>query len=307
MTIRRLLNYWFGKKRSGFYVFLGFVSATVYFTGLMLQSSESPALSALLKQAGFLSFPGIILAFFIHLNLHAGHWFLEHFKDTDHLPKKQIMLVNSFCMTLFLGSALVSLPALALCLDPLWQAIGRWFSNRTALDKAVYPPIYMESQPMDTPDLSALLGEPKPTALWISFLDKIMRAAGAVIILFLIALAIRSLLLRIWAWITKPRFFDDDEKIYLKPAWSLPLSPQISPEKGGKGFRLSYDEKIRQKYRRKILSLSRKKKHPPAPSASPTELEQAVELCHPTLHRLYEKARYSENGCTKTDWEMLSK
>jgi len=307
MTIRRLLNYWLSKKRHGFYVFWGLAAAAIYFVGVMVRPSGSEALSLLLERAGFLAFLGIVLAFFIHLNLHASHWFLKHFKEVDHLPRKQIMLVNSFCMTLFLSLALMTLPAAALCMESLWQAIGRWFSSRAAMDKAVYPAEYMASGSMDTPDLSALLEEARPTARWISLFDKLIGTAGGLIAILLIILAIRSVFCRIWAWITKPRHFDNDEKIYLTPVWFPSSSPKPQPHQKRKGFRLSYDEKIRQKYRRKILSLYAKKKQTPALSASPTELEHSAGLCHPTLHGLYEKARYSRDGCTKADWQALGR
>ena len=99
MTIRKLLNFWFGKNRSGFYVFLGIAAACAYLAGIALERSENQALAQTLKQAGYFSFLAIAPAYFIHWNLHAAHWFLDHFKDTDHLPQKQISLVNSFSMT----------------------------------------------------------------------------------------------------------------------------------------------------------------------------------------------------------------
>lgn len=88
MTIRKLLNFWFGKNRSGFYVFLGIAAACAYLAGIALERSENQALAQTLKQAGYFSFLAIAPAYFIHWNLHAAHWFLDHFKDTDHLPKK---------------------------------------------------------------------------------------------------------------------------------------------------------------------------------------------------------------------------
>lgn len=306
MTIRKLLNYWFGKKRSGLYACLGLAAAASYLAGNMLPASKAGALPPVLKRIGFLSFLGVILAFFIHLNLHAVHRFLEQFKDTDRLPQKQIGLVNSFCITVFLTLALALLPGTAFCLEPLWHAIGAWLSGRTDLNKALSPALPMETQPINTPDPSALLGEARPTLPWIALLDKLLRTAGALILGFLMILAVRRLLLAIWAWITRPRHFDGDEKIYLTPTLSLFASLKPGKDKKGKGSRLSYDKRIRQKYRRKILSLSAKKKRSPAQSASPSELELAVGLNNPILHQLYEKARYSENGCDKTDWQLLS-
>ncbi len=309
MTIRKLLNFWFGKNRSGFYVFLGIAAACAYLAGIALERSENQALAQTLKQAGYFSFLAIAPAYFIHWNLHAAHWFLDHFKDTDHLPKKQISLVNSFSMTIFLTLTLGALPLSAFCLNPLWQIIARWFAAKTSLDKAVYPALHMEVEPVQAPDLSALFGEAKPTPPWILLLDRLFRAVGTLALGLLMILALICLLGRLWAWITKPRHFDGDEKIYLTPTWSLTGSPKAVPkkQKKKKGLRQSYDRKIRHLYRREILSRYSKKKQTPALSASPKELEQAVGLSRPALHTLYEKARYSQNGCAKADWEALSR
>ena len=304
MTIRMLLNYWIGKKRSGFYVFLGFCASSVYLAGFLIQSRQ-PRLSLVFKRSGFLALLVIIPLIFIHRNLHALHWFLEHFKDTDRLPKKQIALVNSFCMTLFLTVAFGALPAAAFFFDPLWQAIGRWFASRTSLDKAVYPALYMESTPIAPPDLSGILGEPKPPAPWIVLLDKIVRAAGSLLILFLALLAVRILLLKAWAWITKPRNFDSDEKVCLTPVWTLPSEKQPAKRRLVSSLFGSYDEKIRQKYRREILILARKKRRRLSAASSPRQLEEAVGLADDPLHRLYEKARYSREKCTRNDWDSL--
>lgn len=309
MTTRKLLNFWYGKNRSGFYVFLGIAAACTNLTGIALDSPETQALSRTLQRAGYFSFLVIVPACFIHWNLHAVHWFLDHFKDTDHLPKKQISLVNSFSMTIFLTLTLGALPLSAFCLKPLWQIIARWFADKTSLDKAVYPALHMEMEPVQAPDLSALFGEAKPTPPWLLLLDRLFRAVGTLILGLLMILALIYLLGRLWSWITKPRHFDSDEKIYLTPTWSLTGSPKAAQikQKKRKGLRQSYDRKIRHLYRREILSRYSKKKQTPALSASPEELEQAVGLSRPALHTLYEKARYSQNGCARADWEVLSR
>lgn len=66
-------------------------------------------------------------------------------------------------MTIFLTLTLGALPLSAFCLNPLWQIIARWFAAKTSLDKAVYPALHMEVEPVQAPDLSALFGEAKPT------------------------------------------------------------------------------------------------------------------------------------------------
>lgn len=308
MIIRKLLNYWFSKKRSDFYIWMAILSVGMYAAGAVLRSGRSPALSSFLEQTGFLSFLLVLLALFIHLNLHANHWFLDHFQETDHLPVRQISHVNSFCMTLFLCLSLLAFLGAAYGLEPFWQMIGRFLADRRILDEAVYPALEMEKGPaMEAPDLSAFLGEPKPTPVWMEALDRILRILVTVFLAVLVLLAIRSLLRQVWAWITKPRHFDGDEKIYLTPTWALPSGQKKAALHRSIGRLRTYDDKIRQLYRRNILVLSRQKKISPPKSASPSELEQAVGLEHRTLHELYEKARYSQKACTRAEWESLSR
>lgn len=305
MTIRGLLNYWFGKKRSGFYIFWGLVFGACHFAGIMLRSSVSQTLSRTLEWGGMAGFLINVLVFFVHMNLHALHWFLGHFKDMDQVPRKQINLVNSFCVTLFLTFCLGVLPGAAWGLEPLWKAIGQWFSRHTSLEQAVYPALNMEAEPMDTPDLSALLGEVKPTPQWLQTLDELLRTLAYVLLIVLGLLAIRGLCRGVWRWITKPRQFDGDEKIYLTPSWSLPSGRKDPDRKKVSLPSRSYSQRIRRYYQKRLLALSRKKKTPLSSWASPKELEQAVGLEQETLHQIYEKARYGKEECGKGDWEKV--
>lgn len=303
MTIQKLLNYWLGKKREGFFLFWGFVSAAAYFGGTMVWASKSPGLSAALTWTGLFGFLVDAAAFFIHMNLHSCHWFLEHFQDTDHLPRKQIGLVNSFCMTLFLGICLVALPGAAWGLEPVWQALRRWFAGRAALDQAVYPALHMEPEREPGPDLAVLLGEAKPTPQWILMLDEALRVLGYVMLAVLVFLLIRSLCRGVWRWITKPRQFDSDEKIYLTPSWPLvrgrkrlvPKEFSLSPR--------SYNHRIRRLYQKEVLALARKNKAALSPSSSPRELEKAVGMERKGLHQMYEKARYGKEECGRDEWD----
>lgn len=63
---------------------------------------------------------------------------------------------------------------------------------------------------------------------------------------------------------------------------------------------------VRRIYIKTILK-AKKKKQTLSASHTPSELEQSVQLPdNPDtglLHRLYEKARYSQNGCSKEDWD----
>ena len=133
----------------------------------------------------------------------------------------------------------------------------------------------------------------------------------AVVLLFLLAvLVLRQIARSIWKFFTKPRQFDDDEKIYLKPSLRLDSEFQES------GIRHAFswlpartpDEKIRRLYRQRILKHFSQKAAGILPRwASPSELEKTCGIDQPSLHELYEKARYGNVPCTKEDLEQLKK
>ncbi len=304
MIIRRLLNCWFRKMRTGFYVSAVCLSAGAYFIGAMVRSESGPV-APFLTQAGFAGFLLTALFFFIHLNLHACHWFLDHFRDTDHLPTRQISHVNSFCMTLFLCLCLGAMPAAAWSLEPLWQSLYRWFADFEHPGQIPFPEPDTGTGFSQSPDLSRLLGEPRPTPAWIVIADRIFRVMGYILILLFVVLVCYRLCRQFWTWITRPRFFDSDEKIYLTPTWSLGSDKKKAGPKPAGWFSRSYSEKIRRRYRREILTLSRKKKLTLPPSASPSQLEETAGLNHKVLHRLYEKARYGPEECTRQEWEEI--
>ena len=311
---RKWVNYWFHKQRNVFYNGLIVLSVLIYLAGLAVAEyelgSDWTVLSPRLKGIGFSTLLLVLLLILIHRNLHGLHQFLDLFRQADHLPKKQIAYVNSFCMTIFLSLTFLMAAIISPSLDPLWAAIVSWFQG-------VFEPVELEPVPMEpmaktgpsTQELLELLGEPKPTPAWIKVAEKIFLVVGWLLVAFLLLLVLRSMLRSIWGWITKPRQFDDDEKIYLKPV--LFLSGEDQPKKAAdkepRGLRqyFSYNSRIRRLYRREILS-RHKKGSSPQQWASPQELETDVRLTDPSLHEIYEKARYGHSPCTQEDWNILN-
>lgn len=308
MTIRKLLNYWFGRKRDSFYLFWAFVFAALYLSGIGVNAYGSPSLARILKAAGFAGFVLIILLLFVHINLYASHEFLKLFQKQGHFPKKQIQHVNSFCMKVFLGVAAVFMFGLPLLLEPLWPAIASWFSNLRQPDSPPLPPQAPEVEAAPRPDFAALFGETPPPPAWMKIADQALNLLGAALAIAVCLFLLRAACLYVWNWLKKPRHFDDDEKIYLRPTLLMPAQKKTRSREQGLPYQLSYSGKIRRHYRRKILSQGRrfsKTSLPPA-WASPQELEEASDIEDSTLHQIYEKARYSRQGGDETDWKRLS-
>jgi hypothetical protein len=144
----------------------------------------------------------------------------------------------------------------------------------------------------------------------MELIDQMLEILGYVMVICVVFFFLRIALLSVWKWITRPRQFDDDEKIYLKPTLSLfgeRKAPSQETTERGIRYHFSYNGRIRRFYRKQILSGYQKSHHKMLPSswASPRELELSSGLEDPELHRLYEKARYCREECTEDDWKSL--
>ena len=296
------------KKRDGFYLFLAFLLAAVYVAGRLIENYGYDSQSAILKSASFTGFLFLAVMVLIHLNLHASHEFLKLFRNQDHFPQKQMEHVNSFCMTVFLGITLFFMTALSLLLEPLWPVIRQWFAS---LKHPVQPqppvPEEIGPAPSETFDLSAVFGEPAPPPAWMKIVDRLFTVIGYALIAAIGLFLLRAMFLSIWNWITRPRQFDDDEKIYLKPTLSMAGEKASEPREKEFFYFLSYNGRIRRYYRKKILIQQKKQKKTVPPAwASPAELEKTSGIEDQTLHQIYEKARYSRQGGDEADWKRLS-
>lgn len=315
MTIRKFLNYWFGKTREGFYFFLALLLVLCYLSALVIEEYQLTSRAGILPgQLKAVSFAGTLLLSLLvlaHSNLHACHEFLHLFQKQGHLPRKQIEHVNSFCMTVFLAFSLLCMVLFALFLDPLWSVFLTWFRNLSHPVSQPAPPAKMEHfEAFQAPDLTKLLAEASAPPAWMEVLNHMFEILGYILVILVLCFLFRTVCLMVWHWITKPRHFDDDEKIYLRPTVLLPADkPQKSPEHREQGIRyyLSYNGKIRRLYRKRILSHSRNVSADMAHFfwASPSELEHVSGLEDQELHQLYEKARYGPEECTESDWKKL--
>ena len=97
---------------------------------------------------------------------------------------------------------------------------------------------------------------------------------------------------------------DTDEAVFLSQERtdnSVRLFPRTKA-----GARLSVNQQIRKRYRKIILRATKGKPHT---WRTPSELEQQAALSEDTaiqtLHDIYEKARYSKEGCRQEDLERL--
>lgn len=310
MIIRKLLNYWFSKKRDNFYLFLAVLFIGLYGAGICVKLYDLDSLSQILKASGFAGFLFVMVLVLVHMNLHANHEFLKLFQNQSHFPQKQIEHVNSFCMTVFLGITILSMIALALFMELLWGVIKSWFSGLSQIlpTQSIVLPDETAHKVPPGPDLASIFGTSAPPPAWMELIDQLFSIVGYLVVIGVCFSFLRIICLSVWNWITKPRHFDEDEKIYLRPTLFMSAEKKPSRQTQGLAYQLSYSGKIRRYYRKKILSRHRKaSKHALPPVwASPQELEKASGMEDRTLHEIYEKARYSRQGGDENDWKRIS-
>ncbi len=313
---RKWFNYWISRDRTNFYGALAGFLVLFYLLGAFMVRYGAPESGARFKLAGFVGFLTLVVVYIVHKNLNSYYRFLDLFKDTDHMPLKQISYVNSFCMTVFLIAALIGIVVTAYAMEPLWRAIAEWFANRPVTEVPEMPIDYTPTPPpTPNPDMQALLGEvqnPGPPPAWVAVLSAIVEYGAMLLVLVLCFYGIRKGAGKVWEFVTRPRHFDEDEKIYLKPTLDILAhlsspEPEQAPQKKGLRYFLSYEARIRRYYKKQILTGRKQQKCIGLPGewASPRELEQSAGLEDAVLHRLYEKARYSHAECTEEDWRVL--
>ena len=311
MSIRKLMNYWFQKSRDGFYIFFGILAAGLYALGTALgHYFQESALSWSLKLSASILAIFLGLLYLVHENLHSLHGFWDMFHQTDHFPEKQLAHVNAFCMTVFLLISALILSVVPPLFDPLWAWIWRGLQYLTRTSSSA--PVEMEqttSTTLNQPDLLPSLAEQAGEApAWMKFLDQILGVLAVFLLLLLAVLVLRQIARSIWKFFTKPRHFDDDEKIYLKPSLHLDSNAPKTGFRRAMAFlpARTPGEKIRRLYRQRILKHFSQKAAGILPHwASPSELEETCGMDQPALHELYEKARYGNVPCTKEDLEQL--
>ncbi len=311
MSIRKLMNYWFQKSRDGFYIFFGILAAGLYALGTALgHYFQESALSWSLKLSASILAIFLGLLYLVHENLHSLHGFWDMFHQTDHFPEKQLSHVNAFCMTVFLLISVLVLSVVPPLFDPLWVWIWRGLQYLTRTSSSA--PVEMEqttSTTLNQPDLLPSLAEQAGEApAWMKFLDQILGVLAVFLLLLLAVLVLRQIARSIWKFFTKPRHFDDDEKIYLKPSLHLDSNAPKTGFRRAMAFlpARTPGEKIRRLYRQRILKHFSQKAAGILPRwASPSELEETCGMDQPALHELYEKARYGNVPCTKEDLKDL--
>ncbi len=303
MTRSRIINWWIARKLDSFHICLAAGGGFACLAGIL---TERPALA----KGGGIFLLILAVVFLLHENLHRFWDYLENHQDLDRLPAGQMKRVNGFLLCCFLAVFLI-LVFLAGFFP--WQAAGELLLSGV---RAVFRflasllPESTEEYTMTqggTGELFASMtafageGEGNPFWDWISYILAAVIAVGFG--LFLLYTAVRKLVEYLGSL-----SFDGDEKVFIKPE-------ETAERRGRRGRRRSFlaglmpaggghAERVRRLYQKSIresLGPGGRAKERRFACMTPEQIEETAGIAEAELHQLYEKARYSRDGCSADD------
>lgn len=294
--------------------FLGYF-VLLFFISTLLKQSE---LQELIYWLTFIW----IADFLVYMNLRSLNSYLYSRRGIANLPGKQIVSTNRALMLVFSILALVIMLVLPLIpLDHIVSSIGiairdflRWiFSHFSSEESAI---IETATESLAPSSQSTMLGDVKATPAWLKMLYDILLAAIAFVVgagaLVGIGYSILLLIHRFY----KPTSAVGDLQEFINEETETSFLQDIEKKDKDSLFSQLFhpNATIRKRFKKQIQKgcASNKKTSNTIPaSLTPTELEEYAGLSDDErtrlLHTLYEKARYSKEGCTKADVASLKK
>lgn len=251
----------------------------------------------------YLLFADVFICFFCQY-LDGMHEFIRDHQKIANLPVETMQKTGKLILKIaVLLLLLFVLPSALYGKDPVAEAIAGYEPEQ--IEKTAEPeiPEAEASQGMEQQDLSELLGdkEYKPMPKWLQNLFSV--------VLYLVMAAVGFAVLRaIYEGVKNAgKAFseeEEDEVLFLKKGTDEKENLPWKREKK-EGY-LSPNMRIRRQYKKTIKKAG---KYQPTGVETPAELEEKNGLSGQEemarLHAGYEKARYSQEGCTKEEAEML--
>lgn len=162
-------------------------------------------------------------------------------------------------------------------------------------------PEFSAPEIVDTQLMEAMNSQKKEPPKWILYLAKMIGYICSVI--FAVALTVQ--MIRGIRRLGKDFSVEEEDEVVFLESDHTDSVKGIFRSRGRESF-LSASQKVRKRYKKTIKKASKEK---PSQTATPAELEKNAGLAEDAsmqvLHGLYEKARYSETGCTDEDLKLF--
>ncbi|MCD8369621.1 MAG: hypothetical protein LUC94_04675 [Clostridiales bacterium] len=291
MGKRKLWNWWTAGKHERLHILTAFFFPLLYALGFTGLSANLP-----LREIGAAGFFVWSLVVLLHQNLYGTRRFLEHFSGTDRLPSRQIQQISAACVLLFLLISGAVMFTAALFFPQFCAFLTALLAKRSGTFDLSDEPLFFAEQSPEQPDLSALAEDAAVTPAWVTLVNRLLEILAVLFLAAICFFILVQISRRLWHFLTRPRDWDDDERISLRPA--LFQKKEADARKTRRRLRLpasmSEQERIRRLYRKQITAGYKKQglKEPPAGWMSPEELEITAHVQDEPLHSRYENARY---------------
>lgn len=308
MTKNKWLNNWIARPMTTAHTLLALVLGAAYAAGLYLPDNA-------LEETAYCGIFLLILEYIVHKNLNAAYHFLDNATEASTLPAQQIKGVNLAMMAFH-----TSVTAIAMFLVPrlrpdrllIWlRDTAVWLIRFlvSLLSREKTPAAPLPQTQASVPDKPLLPFEPSEVPVWLSFLLSVVEFLCRILVIALFAAAlcygIRCLYKR---FIDRQRY-EGELREFISPDANKQRLRAVHKSSGHTALWKDFSPNagIRKLY---IKTLNRAKpKHAVySSSGTPAQLEQqAFEKQLDPLHHYYEKARYSQEGCSKADLKEARK
>lgn len=307
MTKNKWLNSWIARPMTTAHTLLALVLGTAYAAGLYLPNDT-------LAAAAYCGIFLLILEYIVHKNLNAAYHFLDNATEASTLPVQQIKGV-SLAMTAFhtgvTAIAMFLVPRLGLDRFLLWLRDSAIWLIRflvSLLSRKKAPAAPLQQTQASVPDKPLLPFETSAVPGWLSFLFSILEFFCKILVAALLIGALCYGIQRLYKRFIGRQRYEGELREFISPdAHKQRLRAFHRPSGHALRKDFSPNAGIRKLY---IKTLSRAKpKHVVYSSSdTPAQLEQkAFDKQLDPLHHYYEKARYSQEGCSKADLKEARK
>lgn len=266
---------------------------------------------------GYMLFCFTALSWLLHLNQKNLYRYMNMNRNVSHLPIRQIQLINTLFLTFYLGltGLLMYLLPKVPYEKPLHLVIRFFRIIIGAFLRLIIhnpSPVSADEPLYDTSSFADFgLSYKTPNSLLIKVIEFVLKVIGILLILWLAYTLLRIIYQKIASSFHLLFANEAETREFIMPEMKHEKLSRDGLKKEKRLFTdLSPNGRIRKLYIRSIRKLQ-KKEQLILRSSTPHEIECSVELeqneSSYLLHQTYEKARYSKDGCTSSDFTTLKK
>ncbi len=284
--------------------------AALYILGVLLENNF------LMQLNYYLAF-AYVLIILCYMNFTSLEGYLEVNKEVENIPIRTIGRTNNLMLLGYLGltvAVMLLMPLLGLdrAIRAAWQGIMAFIRFLSSLRGAeeVAETVPPEPEAIGGEQMGPMdFGVQEEPPVWVEALYHALSVALAVAVGIMVVIGIVYAVYRIVKAFYRPPKDNDDVTEFISESDDRESAGGIGGILGRirEVFDNSPNMTVRKAYRKRV----RQKKAELLASMTPKELEDAAGIPEgegrSTLHELYEKARYSREGCSAEDVQKLKK